>query len=237
MSFKTVCLILMIFLNLFSQNSFASISDFFKEITDLENIKLRIKDEIEKLELTTDVELLNSEIIDGVGLGIQYKYELEPSYEAGFFTRADAWKVNSRLNPSTLVRASGLPISLQFEPGAEIYFVRQFKRQIDAATAIPFTPKRLPFSAEKAIKHLNPGDFISIPTHLNLVLSAGMANQIKGINLGASTHFILSGKFMIHLFRLANEKVRMKIIATRTRNIGGNLSANFNLRIFGSYQA
>ncbi len=233
MPFKISFITCLILANFIFKNSFAGISDYFREITNLENVKLRIKDEIEKLELITNVELLNSEIIDGVGLGIQYKYELEPSYEAGFFTRADAWKVNSNLNPSTLVRANGLPISLKFEPGAEIYFVRQFKRQIEAATAIPFTPERLPFSAEKAIKNLESGDFISIPTHLNLVLGAGITNRFKGVNLGASTHFILSGKFLVHLFRLADKKVRMKIIATRTRATGGNLSANFDLKIFG----
>ena len=37
---------------------------------------------------------------------------------------------------------------------------------------------------------------------------------------------------MIHLFRLADQKVRMKIIATRTRTAGGSLGANFNLKIF-----
>ena len=233
MSIKILYVACLMLLNILVPNSYAGISDFFKEITDLEKVRLRIKDEIQNLELITDVDLLNSQIIEGVGLGIQYKYELEPSYEAGFFTRADVWKVNSKLNPANLVRASQIPISLQFEPGAEIYFVRQFKRQIDAATALPFTPERLPFSANKAVKNLKPGDFVSIPTHLNLVLNAGLAQDIRGVNFGASTHFILSGKFMIHLFRLADQKVRMKIIATRTRTTGGSLGANFDLKIFG----
>ena len=233
MPVKIVFLTYLIYASLVLQSSHAGISEFFSEITNVENIKARIKNEIEKLELRTNVELVNSEIIDGVGLGIQYKYQLEPSYEAGFYTRADAWKFNSRLDPGVLVRATGLPISLRFEPGAEIYYVRQFKRQIDAVTAIPFTPERLPFTAQKAIKHLKPGDFVSIPTHLNLVLSAGMAKQFREVKLGASTYFILSGKFMVHLFRLADNKIRMKIIATRTRTSGGNLSAKFNFKFFG----
>ena len=61
-------------LNILVPNSYGGISDFFKEITDLEKVRLRIKDEIQNLELITDVDLLNSQIIEGVGLGIQYKY-------------------------------------------------------------------------------------------------------------------------------------------------------------------
>ena len=89
MSIKILYVACLMLLNILVPNSYAGISDFFKEITDLEKVRLRIKDEIQNLELITDVDLLNSQIIEGVGLGIQYKYELEPSYEAGFFTRAD----------------------------------------------------------------------------------------------------------------------------------------------------
>lgn len=211
----------------------AGIGDFFEKITDVDKIKEKIADEIKNLEIDANVKLIDADIVDGVGLGIQYRYELEPSYKAGFYTRADRWKFGATLGPDALLRAVDLPISIRFNPGVEIYYVRQFKTQLEAATAIPYTPAKLPLNAKKALENLNPGDFVAIPTHLNLVMSAGMANTNNGVSVGASTHYILSGKFMVHLYRLKNNKMRMKIIATRDKAVGGSVGAKFDLKIFG----
>lgn len=209
------------------------ITDFFEDIISIDEIKKAIRNEIKNLEIETNVKLLDSQIADGVNLGIQYQYELEPSYEAGYYTRADSWKFNLNVIPSQLIRANNLPISLRFDPGAELFYVRQFKSLVKASTAAPYTPDMLPFTAAKALRNLEPGDFVSIPTHLNLVLSASMLNLVGGTSLGATSHFILSGKFMIHLFRLPNNKIRLKVIAQRTKSAGVNGDAQLDFQIFG----
>ena len=128
MPVKIVFLTYLIYASLVLQTCHAGISEFFSEITNVENIKARIKNEIEKLELKTNVELLNSEIIDGVGLGIQYKIPPESSSTEACFSAPEPMHGSLIFDwiPGVLVRATGQ--SLRFEPGAEIYYVRQFKR-------------------------------------------------------------------------------------------------------------
>lgn len=228
-----ITLILLFYWILISHSSAEGISDLFEEIIDVKDVQRQIVNEIKKLELSTNVKLFDSQLINGIGLGIQYRYELEPSYEAGFHTRADSWKFNGNLSPDNLFRAMELPLSLRFDAGAEIFYIRQFKQIVSAASAIPYTPARLPVTAAKAIENLKPGDFVSIPTHLNLALRSSMVSMFKSISLEAASHLILSGKFMIHLFRLTDNRIRLKIIATRTESAGVNGDAKFDLQLFG----
>jgi len=197
------------------------------------NLSERIKEEIAGLEIGFSADLLELDALEGLGLGIQYKYKVQPSYMESYYSRVDRWVFNTDLRPGDFVKDLDLPISLNFDTGAEILFVRQFPSQRDALKAAPYTPKRIPFRARWAKKNLVPGDFVSIPTHLNIVVRAGASHQEGVLSAEASTHYLLSGQFMIHLFRLPEDRIRMKLIALRRRGPGAGANLKLDFEIFG----
>jgi hypothetical protein len=79
--------------------------------------------------------------------------------------------------------SENLPVFLNFETGSEIIFARQFKKKFDAAKALPYTPFKMPLTAEKALK-LNVGDFVSMPVRLHAV---------TGFNVPMPTDMIFAG--------------------------------------------
>lgn len=50
---------------------------------------------------------------------------------------------------------------------------------------------------------------------------------------GVHSHYVLSGEFLIHIFRMKDEKVRVKIIALRKKGMGASTSLDIGFKIFG----
>jgi len=201
----------------------------------LENADLKeeIKAEIAELDIGFNVDIFDLNITEGIGIATGYRYEVEPSYINDWYSRIDKWVLNTNLRPGDFLKDADLPISINVDNGLEVLFVRQFKTRKEAMTAIPYTFAKLPLKAELARKNLKPGDFVSLPARLNIVVSAGLGVTEGIVRQSANTHYLLSGEFQIHIFRMKDDKVRIKIIALRKRQKGADVSTDLDFKIFG----
>lgn len=199
------------------------------------NIWERIQKEVAKQEIGAGVNLVNAEILDGLSTSLRYRIESEPSYVDGFYTRIDKYTLKLGLNPGDFIDDLDTPVGISLEKNSEIIFARQFKSQKDSLLALPYTPRNLPFTAKKALERLQPGDFVAFQGRMAFVLSLSH-DLLKGeFTAGASTHAYMSGEFMVHLFRMDNNKIRVKLIAVRGKGVGadGGVDLSEDLDIFG----
>ncbi|MBT3786632.1 hypothetical protein HOF92_16780, partial [bacterium] len=196
-------------------------------------IKEEIKNEIAELDIGFKVDLFDLNLAEGVGISSRYRYEVEPSYIDDWYTRIDKWVLNTDLRPGDFIKDLDLPISVNVGNGMEVVFVRQFKTRKEAMKALPYTFARLPLKAKLARSKLQPGDFVSLPANLNVMVSAGTTATDGFLSAGAHTHYLLSGAFQIHLFRMKDDKVRVKLMALRKRGLGASASADIDFKIFG----
>lgn len=192
------------------------------------NIFEKIRKQIAKAEIGASIGLIDGELINGFNTALKYRLESEPSYLDGFYTRVDKYSLNAEINPGDIVDDNDSPFGFTIEQGTEVIFARQFKTQKDSLKAIPYTLKNLPLNANKAIRNLQIGDFVALQAKVGVVFSVGASTEIGGgFNLGGSTHVFLSGDFMIHLFRMDNDKVRVKLITMRKKGTGVNADIEY----------
>jgi hypothetical protein len=210
----------------------ASFFDFLKpaEITE------RVREEYADLDVHFNIDLLDVELFEGVGVSSRYRYEVEPSYMANYHTRVDRWEVKADLRPGDLIKDSvDLPVYLNIKKDSSVYFVRQFKTKKEALLALPYSFNKLPLTADRALERLVPGDFVSIPADMSVVVgaSSGFLDRVDGIDASANIYYVFNGKFLIHIFRMKDNKVRVKLIAQKSK--GGGISAEISgdVEIFG----
>lgn len=221
---KTVkSFLLLVLVSLLSVSVNASISDHLKP----SKIKGKLKDEFSKLDVKAKLKFLDVDVIDGINFSAKYIYEVEPSYKDGLYSRIDKWDLSMGVSPGDILGLDTAPIYLNIKKGSSLTFVRQFNNQIDALKAKPLTPEKLPLTAKKALK-LDPGTFVAIPTSLNIAMGANAGFSNGMLNAGLGFSYIVSGDFIIHVFRLNDNKVRLKLIAVNKKSRGISGSAGFS---------
>ncbi|CBW27363.1 putative exported protein [Halobacteriovorax marinus SJ] len=214
----------------FSAN--AGLSDVLKP----SNIQERVKEEVADLDISFRLELFDVDLFEGLGISSRYRYEVEPSYIANYFTRVDRWEVKTDIRAGDIIKDSlDTPIYLNIDRDQSIYFVRQFKSKWEATKALPYLLNRLPINAKRALDYLAPGDFVSIPSDMTIAFgaSAGFLDHIDGLDADANLYYVLKGKFLIHVFRMKDNKVRVKLIAQKSNGIGGDASIGADIEFFG----
>lgn len=223
-------LLTLLFLLVINTNSYASFFDFLKPA----EISEQIKDEYADLDISFNVDLLDVDLFEGVGVSSRYRYEVEPSYMANFHTRVDRWEVKADLRPGDLLN-DDLPVYLNIDRDSSVYFVRQFKTKKEALLAVPYSFNKLPLTADRAVEKLVPGDFVSIPASMSVVLgsSSGFLDRVDGIDAKANIYYVFNGKFLIHIFRMKDDKVRVKLIAQKSSGAGINGEISGDVEIFG----
>jgi len=181
-------------------------------------LKNIIQEKVADLHVGLDLKFLSLSAFEGIGLAARYRYEFEPSYQDGFFQRIDHWKLRTSLLPGSLLQnVFQFPLAFHLEGERELLFIRQFKSHADALSAKPYHLKHLPFTAQKALDHLNPGDFVLIPCRLNLMVEARAGVGAGILSSDVSTHYLISGEFQIQVLRVAGDRVRLRLIALNRR--------------------
>jgi hypothetical protein len=167
-------------------------------------------------------------LINGVKASVGYHYLEEPSYTGSYFTRYDSYTVDGGLEPSAWVNGFDGPFSLGLTAGSDLIFVREFKTQKEAAFASVYGLDRVPVSAERALSKLATGDFVSLQTHLTLNVALDKSVPVTpAISFGAATHALISGNFLVHLYKVDKTHMRVKLIALH--NVEAGASAGFKL--------
>ena len=201
-----------------------------------ENPKGWLWDRITSTDLDFDVEVFNQDFFESIALSVEYDYQIESSHKEGFFSRLDKFKVEVDVNPGNTDMIAGLdsPLYLQLKRENEIVFIRQFKKKWDAVKALPYSPLKLPYNAKQAIKRLVPGDFVALPSTMSFVAGAGWEWGVDDVvESNAGLYYLVQGQFLIHIFRLKDNKVRLKLIATAAREGGARAEFKTDLEIFG----
>lgn len=197
--------------------------------------KKNLKEQLDRTNIDFSVGFFEGSIINGMPLGIKYDYDVSPSYLPHSYNRIDRYDINFNANIGSMVKSlSDTPISFNLSRHQSLFFVRQFPQKMDAISAIPYSPNRLPLNAERALNKLEVGDFASIPANLCLVISAGASSNLVNpliINAGVSAFWVISGEFNIQIYKLDEKHVRLKMITTRayTRGTNSNTEASFTV--------
>ncbi len=205
-----------------------------------EELKGAVKKQVANLEVNVSAKIFSQDIMDGINASMKYVYQLEPSYKAGYYTRVDRWKLNAEIKAGDLIQdvaGSSLPVYLNINSGDEIVFIRHFKSQWVATREIPYTPLNLPLTAKRAKEHMKPGDFVAIPTELNIMMGASYGLPIitpayltASVNTGAN--YLVSSHFQLQIMKMADEKVKVKLIAMRRNGSSVGVGASWGIRVF-----
>lgn len=168
---------------------------------------------------------IDATILKGVDAGFRYSYEVQPSYEAGLYTRIDRWNPHLRIKiPKVLTT---------IDHGGEVIFLRQFTSEAQALKAIPrYDIHKIPLNSENALG-LNPGDVVMIPVHLDLLFGPNGDITPGAVGLYGHAGYVMRGSYQIQALRLADNRVRLRLIATRQSGLDGELGLNVRLDVFG----
>lgn len=195
------------------------------------------KKQIAKQKVSLDLNILTLPVANGLTEALNAKAQSEPSYVNGYYTRLDQINLSTNANFNNLLDLKNLPFGFNMGHNAEIIFARQFKSQMDSVTALPYNLiQNFPINATKAKENLNTGDFVSFHANLNFVVSRSFfAYYNAGVFASSSAYALVSGDFLINLFKMDNNKVRVKFIANRGKGIGVNAGAGFGslLKVVG----
>jgi hypothetical protein len=192
--------------------------------------------DLASLDVNFGVKIADVNFFDGLRLSARYSYEVEPSYQGGYYTRIDKYDLKAGISPGDFFEHEDIPVYLSIERGSEVIFVRQFQSQAAALTSIPvFDPRRIPFNSRLALQHMKPGDFVSIPARMNIVVGVnGSYPIIPGIDASAGFNAaIVSGKFQLHAFRMPNNKVRLRLITDHGKGVSFHAGIRTKFDIFG----
>ena len=223
----------LILTTIFSLEAHAGLSDYLEK----KDIQGKFQKEIANLDIDFTADLVDLDLVSGLNLSAKYKYDVEASYQDQYYTRVDKWDLKTSVNVGDIVdNFVELPFSFSMNRENSVFFVRQFKQKKEAIKALPYTPKKLPLTAELALKNLEAGDFVSIPANLNIAIEA-RANTATTtpvvLSANAGVYYVLTGEFIVQVFKIDEFHVRLKIISTRGYNRGVNGGAGLSFKLFG----
>jgi len=199
----------------------------------------KILDDSEDFQIGTTI-AIDIPITEGVNASLAYTYQIEPSYSGGYYSRIDRWKLKEDIRPGDIIQSlakSQLPVFLNITHGNEIVFIRHYKDRFVAATVLPYTPIHLPLTATLARENLRPGDFVTIPTEMNVLIGAGLNVPLPTpayitVKARGELSYLISGHFQLQIMKMADEKVKLKLIALRKKETKEMIGLDWNLSVF-----
>lgn len=189
-------------------------------------IMTRLREEIADLEVKFNLDFFDIDLFEGINLSSRYRYEVEPSYEAEYFSRIDKWRLRADVSVGDIIKNSS-PLHFNIRKDSEVVFVRQFKSKKDAMLAKPYSFDKLPVKAEVADK-LEPGDFVSLPANMTVAFGATTNFGPAKVPGSAGVYYVAHGQFLVHIYKMKDNKVRLKVIAERgaSRGAGTKIEAD-----------
>ncbi len=211
----------------------AGLGDFLER----SEIRQKVREEIADLDINFSADLADVDLVSGVNLAAKYRYEVEASYMDQYYTRVDKWDLKTGVNVGDIVdNFIEAPFSFSINRENSIIFVRQFPSKKEALKALPYSPKKLPLSGKAALKNLEVGDFVSIPANLNVAVEARASTTMVApvvLNANAGVYWVISGEFIIQVFKVDETHVRLKLISRRGYDRGTSAGAGLSFKLFG----
>lgn len=167
----------------------------------------------------------------GLGLAIKYGRKLEQSDEQGLWLRSDSYEVTQSFKPANFM---DFPFTFGMERGNRITFVKQYDSQKKAAFKITVDDniKKIPFNSDRVLNRMVPGDFFSMRANMNLFAGfKGSGSPQPGLELSGEALYVLTGNFVIQVYRMTDDRARIKIFAGDTKGgqVKGEVGVGYQL--------
>ena len=204
------------------------ISKFFDET---ENVivkafeKARVRWEPTILELSYDAGKLK--------LAPKMEYEVDASYLDKHYLRIDGYSFQLSSDVMRLLGETDPLVNISAEHSGKFRLIRQIQGKKNALRKKPRTFDQLnpfaliPNNHQKAY-NLEIGELAEIPATMNLVISKRFSTELLPnslqINGSIEAYYLLSGEFIIQVYRNDKDIFRVRLIANRSAKFGPRLS-------------
>lgn len=195
---------------------------------------LSYAEQIARLEPKVDLDILDFDFFTGGGIVAGYEYKVEPAYTNGLYSRQDRWQVTTKAVPENLIKLDkGIDVKVSggLKHHSEATFIRFVKDPCEAMRLKPYAPNRMPLKAEKALsKKFNVGDYFLFRGSVGFVASAEIVGMLTSSlwGMGISGSYLMEGFYQLHVVRLDDKHVRMKIVAHRGHNVGASVGIGWD---------
>ncbi|MAZ47455.1 MAG: hypothetical protein CME65_02765 [Halobacteriovoraceae bacterium] len=208
----------------------------FNRFAGLNGFGQRLRQSLSQVDINVGARLFNITNDDtGVNLAARYRREVEGAGVSGLWLRSDTYTVESGINAGNFLFNMGSPLGLGIEKDTTLKFIRQFTDRSDALLSIQIDDnmKKIPVNSQVVRENLEPGDYFSTKARMNMFLGfKPSASPVAGLTTKLNAYYVLSGKFIIQTYRMAQNKIRVKIFAGESKERGVRASANIGYEFF-----
>lgn len=195
---------------------------------------LSFAEQVARLDPKLDLDLVDLDFFSGGGAVAGYEYRVKPAYTNGLYSRSDSWQFSAQAVPGKLFEPdNGIDFNLGagFRLSTEATFIRFVKDPCLAMTLKPYSPRRMPLRAKVAIgEKFNVGDYFLFRGSTGFIASAEILSMISSSfwGVGASGHYLLEGFYQLHIVRLDENRIRMKVLGHRGTRKGASLNIGWH---------
>lgn len=190
-------------------------------------------EQIATLEPSVDLDLVDLDLFPGGSVVAGYEYDVEPAFTKGLYSRSDSWLISTKAIPErniNLAEGFDLKLSGGLENQTVATFKRFFKDPCHAMLANPYSPRRIPLKAKIALgPKFKTGDYFLFRGSVGFVASAEilslLGSSLWGVGLSGS--YLMEGFYQLHIVRLSEKEVRLKIVAHRGKNISASVGVGY----------
>jgi hypothetical protein len=216
------------------------ISKFFNPESAPNALQKAASNQLAKSHLGLGTDLIDLSTVAGVIFNFKIRSEVEPSTIPNVYQRTDRYTLNAGIRPFDLLDNNPAPFGFSLNRNTEVTFVRSFscdptneprafggyiaQCQKEAIKQLPpYKLSDIPYTSWNALK-LKYGDFVSFRADLNLIVDKSMVSPLAGFfSLNAYSYYLIQGEFMVHTFKLKDNRIRVRFIAHRGRTAAGGI--------------
>lgn len=190
-------------------------------------------EQIARLDPSFDFDLVNLEFFSGGSIVAGYEYEVEPAHTKGLYTRTDRWLISTKAIPSRGINLGedvDASVSLGLRHHTEATFIRFMNDPCHAMLANPYSPRRIPLKADIAIgPKFKVGDYFLFRGSVGFVASAEILSLLGSGAWGAgfSGNFLMEGFYQLHIVRLNENQIRLKVVGHRGRTASASVGIGY----------
>ncbi|MFN3453307.1 MAG: hypothetical protein ACK41T_00005 [Pseudobdellovibrio sp.] len=186
----------------------------------------RIGKELDRAKIRLKYNTPTLGLANGFDLSAGAKVQSVPSI-AGKYSGVDVWEIKANIYPQ-LFGLKDLPFSASAEASRQVTYIQQFNTRKESLIRLPYDPiTKIPFKSEDFFKKefnkatqkeeykIKVGDFIGFRAPLTLSVGKDFFTKeaLKYLKLTGAYTFILNNEFDVHVFRMSENLVRIKILA------------------------
>lgn len=191
--------------------------------------------QLKTAKLRTKINGPTADIAKGLGFSSDYAIESKLSI-GGKYSGIDIWDMNISASPELFGITNNSGIGVGISTSRQVTFIQQFNSRLESLMRLPYDPiTKLPVHAsifdkktynvltKKSELVIKEGDFIGLRAPLTLSLGKGFGERAAHLGFEANLFWVLGGEFDVHIFRMANNQVRVKIMAIKDDIKGGSI--------------